>query len=111
MHDKLLGDGNEPPRLERADIERYAAELGLDRAAFGAALARSELGQAVDADAATAASLGVQGVPGFFINGKFLAGAQPYEAFKNKVDAELKSARKLVAGGTPRAKVYAAIMR
>ena len=35
------------------------------------------------------AALGVNGAPGFFINGRFLSGAQPYEVFKQMVDEEL----------------------
>ncbi len=111
MHDKLFGPGNDPAQLEDADLERYAAELHLDAKAFGAARGRATLGQAVDADVAMATKLGVSGTPGFFINGKFLSGAQPYEEFKELVEQELEAARKRVAKGTPRAKVYTAIMR
>jgi protein-disulfide isomerase len=34
-------------------------------------------------------SVGVQGTPSFFINGKRLVGAQPFESFKAIIDAEL----------------------
>jgi protein-disulfide isomerase len=43
----------------------------------------------VDADTAEGAALGVQGTPGFFINGRFLPGAFPFEAFKEVIDKEL----------------------
>ena len=33
--------------------------------------------------------IGVTGTPAFFVNGVKLVGAQPYEAFKNIIDAEL----------------------
>ncbi|PIZ65110.1 thioredoxin, partial [Candidatus Roizmanbacteria bacterium CG_4_10_14_0_2_um_filter_39_12] len=33
--------------------------------------------------------LGVQGTPGFFINGRFLGGAFPFEVFKEIIDKEL----------------------
>ena len=31
--------------------------------------------------------------PGFFINGRMLVGAQPFEQFKNVIDDELASAK------------------
>jgi protein-disulfide isomerase len=37
---------------------------------------------AVDADAALGKQLGVQGTPGFFVNGHFLKGAQPIAQFE-----------------------------
>ena len=55
--------------------------------------------------------IGARGTPAFFINGKFLSGAQPFEAFKAMIDEELKTAEALVAKGTPKAKVYDALMK
>ncbi len=34
--------------------------------------------------------LGVSGTPAFFINGRFLSGAQPFEAFAAYIEAELE---------------------
>lgn len=42
---------------------------------------------AVDAQAELASSMGVGGTPGFFVNGRFLNGAQPLEVFQQAVDA------------------------
>jgi protein-disulfide isomerase len=38
---------------------------------------------------AEAAKLGVSGTPAFFVNGRFLSGAQPFSAFKSMIDEEL----------------------
>lgn len=43
----------------------------------------------VDADAKQGSTLGVNGTPAFFINGRFLSGAQPVEEFKKIFDEEL----------------------
>jgi protein-disulfide isomerase len=32
----------------------------------------------------------VSGTPAFFINGRFLSGAQPFEAFQRVIDEELE---------------------
>jgi protein-disulfide isomerase len=36
-----------------------------------------------------AGSLGVTGTPSFFINGRFLSGAQPFSSFKKVIDEEI----------------------
>ena len=46
---------------------------------------------------AEAKALGIQGTPGFFINGRYIAGAQPFEAFAAVIDDELSK----VAGKAP----------
>ena len=46
----------------------------------------------------------------FFINGKFV-GAQPFEAFKAKIDEELKNADALIKKGVQRGQVYDALMK
>ena len=48
---------------------------------------------AVDADMAAAQAAGINGTPGFVINGEILSGAQPYEAFQAAVDRALAAAR------------------
>ena len=39
-------------------------------------------------------SLGVQSTPALFINGRLIAGAQPYETFVSIIDEELARAKK-----------------
>ena len=46
--------------------------------------------RAVDADSKEAQELGVTGTPGFFVNGRFLSGAKPFEDFQALIDEELK---------------------
>ncbi len=108
MHDLLYGD---PQQLDRATFEKYAGELGLDLPRFKAALDAEKGKAAIEADAAAGKKIGATGTPAFFINGKFLSGAQPFETFKARIDAELESARALVAHGTPKARVYDALMK
>jgi len=68
----------------------YAAQLGLDVDQFKRDVASADVKRKIDADAAEASSLGVTGTPGFFINGKFLSGARPFDSFKKVIDEELK---------------------
>jgi protein-disulfide isomerase len=53
--------------------------------------------------------LGVTGTPSFFIGGRHVVGAQPYETFRDTIDERLVAARALVAGGVRPRDVYAAM--
>jgi protein-disulfide isomerase len=108
MHDKLFANQQ---ALDRASLEKYAQELGLNMARFKAALDTKKHEADIQADVAAGNKIGANGTPAFFINGVSLSGAQPFEAFKSRIDEELKKAEALVAKGTPKAKVYDAIMK
>jgi len=88
MHDRLFAGQSEwAGRSDHVAIfKRYAAELGLERAALDACLDSGRWASAVKTDLAEGAGLGVQGTPTFFINGYPLVGAQPYETFQLAVD-------------------------
>jgi protein-disulfide isomerase len=77
--------------LDRATLERLAGEIGgvnMDR--FRAALDNHTHQAAVREDVAAADATGAQiGTPAFFINGKFVAGALPFEEFQRRIDAAL----------------------
>ena len=52
-------------------------------------MASEAVKQVVSTDTAEARKLGVTGAPAFFVNGRFLRGAQPFDAFETLVDEEL----------------------
>jgi protein-disulfide isomerase len=108
MHDKIFANQQ---TMDRPTYEKYAQDLGLNMAKFKAALDSQKGKSDIEADAAAGGKIGAHGTPAFFVNGKFLSGAQPYEMFKAKIDEELKTADALIASGTPKAKVYDAIMK
>jgi protein-disulfide isomerase len=107
MHDKLFANMQ---NLKRPDLERYAEELKLDMAKFRQALDSETFKARIDKDMALGGQVGVRGTPAFFINGRFLAGAQPFESFKPIIDEEIKIAQELIAKGTPKNKVYDRLM-
>ena len=108
MHDKLFAD---QAHEDRATFEKYAQDLGLNMGKFKAALDAQKGKEAIEADAAAGGKIGAHGTPAFFVNGKFLSGAQPYEMFKAKIDDELKIADAMIAKGTPKAKIYDDLMK
>jgi len=103
MHDLLFANQK---ALTRPDLESYAAQLHLDMERFKRDLDTNAFKSKIDAQQAQARQLGASGTPGFFINGKFLRGAQPYPAFKAIIDRELAAAEKLTGSGVSKAQVY-----
>ncbi|MFQ5805820.1 MAG: DsbA family protein [Phycisphaerae bacterium] len=59
-------------RLDAADFSAWAAELGLDAAAFRAALDASAVSERIQADITLGNELGVNGVPVLFLDGRRL---------------------------------------
>ncbi len=82
--------GQQASPLSVDNLKKYAKELKLNTGRFNKCLDVNEKKAAVDEDVRYGSSLGVQGTPGFFINGKFLAGAFPYEFFKEIIDKEIQ---------------------
>ena len=96
MHDKLYAHNTE---LDRASLDRYAAELGLDAARFKADLDGGTGTDRLARDTDDARRFGVTGgTPSFFVNGRSLNGAQPIEVFKQAIDEELRKARRAAGG-------------
>lgn len=86
-HDKLFENSR---ALERPDLERYAEEIGLNMTRFRAALDNHTHAAAIEADKRASQESGARhGTPAFFINGRLLQGAQPFESFKAAIDAAL----------------------
>jgi protein-disulfide isomerase len=108
MHDKLFQDTK---TLTPETFDKYASELGLNMARFKKDMADPALARQIDADQALANQLGARGTPAFFINGKNMRGAQPFEAFKAKIDEEMKKADDLLKKGVPAAKLYDEIIK
>ena len=106
---KLMFDNQRA--LTRADLEKYATQAGLDPAKVKAALDGQTYKAEIDADIALAAKLGARGTPGFFINGRMIMGAQPFDAFKKIIDEEIAAANKLIATGVPKSRIYAELTK
>jgi protein-disulfide isomerase len=87
MHDKMFANQQ---NLDRASLEKYGQEIGLDMGKFKAALDSNKFDAKITADSNEGNKVGANGTPTFYINGRQLVGAQPVEAFKAMIDEELK---------------------
>src|SRR5262245_13892496 len=91
FHDQLFAN---PTKLTNDDLKAHAAAIGLDATKFNACFDGHRLKAEVDKDIAEGSEAGVTGTPAFFINGRSLEGAQPFEAFKQVIDEELAAKNK-----------------
>lgn len=93
MH-KLLYAGQTNPGLSRAALDGYAKKIGLNLKRFDKALDASSHDAEIDKDVAIARSAGIDGTPGFVINGYYVPGAQPLFKFKRVVRLALHDLKK-----------------
>lgn len=87
MHDKLFSKAGVP--VMDADIRRYAADIGLDAEKFSACLQSGRHTETWKASQAEGTRIGVVSTPTFFVNGRMIPGAAPYEIFARVIDEEL----------------------
>jgi protein-disulfide isomerase len=104
MHDKLFANSRD---LTEKNFIAWARELKLDVKQFERDLLSTTIAERVDRQQRQGNDIGARATPAFFINGRFLSGAQPAASFRVVIDEEKKKAEAKVAAGTPRASVYA----
>ncbi|MGE4054124.1 MAG: thioredoxin domain-containing protein [Vicinamibacterales bacterium] len=85
-HDHLFANTDQ---LSPAALKEHATALGLDMDDFNACFDSREYRDEIEEDMAAAREIGVSGTPAFFINGRPLGGAQPFEAFQRIIEDEL----------------------
>src|SRR5262249_14182594 len=101
FHDKLFSDQQ---KLGTDAYDQYAKDLGLNMDKFHAAITSHKFKKVIDEESAAGTKLGARGTPTYFINGKVMVGAQPFDAFKTRVEAAIKEADEGIKKGTPVAK-------
>ena len=95
MHDKIFEEQN---ALDGGSVSSTVQYVGLDTLKqwgkdigynIDSCMDSSNGADEIQKDLSDGTASGVQGTPGFFINGRPLSGAQPYQAFKQIIDTEL----------------------
>lgn len=95
--------GRDRSSLGEDNILKFSAELGLDVQKLKADANSAECKERVRADMTEMRKFKVNGTPAFFINGKFIGGGIPKQAFKQIIDEKLKIAE---ASGVPGSEYY-----
>ena len=101
--------GNGEPDKDAVSIDamyKLAADLKLDATKFKADMMSTDCQNWLQHSADTLSVLGTTGTPSFYVNGRHLNGAVPFEDIKQVIDEELKKADKAIAGGVPQAQYY-----
>ena len=93
-HDALFArQGTSANPFTKPLLKRYGAELGLDATLFDKCVDQNLHYNAIAESESDARSRGVNATPTFFINGKKIEGAVPYDQFKAEVEAALAAAQ------------------
>ena len=87
-HDLLFESSG---KLPKESLIEKAKQLELQERQFDSCIDSGKYRSQVEEDIKYGISAGVSGTPGFFINGVFLAGAQPTTAFEKIISEELES--------------------
>jgi protein-disulfide isomerase len=85
-HDKLFANNR---ALGDEELRKYAAEVGLDAAAFDQCVKSHKHASAIEADLEEAKKLGINGTPAFIVNGILLSGLQTADALDVVIKEEL----------------------
>jgi protein-disulfide isomerase len=85
-HDALFSNQD---KLQASYYFELATQLGLDQHKFSDCLRSGKYTDEVAQDFGAGLNAGVTGTPTFFINGRIVVGAQPYQTFKQIIDQEL----------------------
>lgn len=90
MHDLLFQN---QPAFSDGQLRGYAERLDLDLGRFDACTTSAAAAERVESDASLARELRVPGTPAFFVNGRLIDGAVPFEDFAPVIDEALERAR------------------
>ena len=91
--------GRDKTSMGEEGILKFAPAVGLDVQKLKADANSGECKARVDQDEAELKKFRVNGTPGFFINGQFVGGGIPKEAFKQIIDQKLAIAEKSGVSG------------
>ena len=89
-HDALLADQS---KLDGAGLVKTAQTLGLNEKSFQTCLTGGKFKAQVEQDVQDGTKAGVNGTPGFFINGEFVNGTQTEAEFEKIIERELAISR------------------
>lgn len=92
--------------LSAENLSKIAAEAGLDVEKFKKDMESEECRKDVKEDHEALARVGTRGTPSFYVNGRHISGAQPFEVFRQVIDEELKKANERIARGEATVATY-----
>jgi protein-disulfide isomerase len=107
MHDLMFAH---QPDLSEAKYEEWAKQLKLNVARWKKDKESPKIATAIEQDQSYGQKVGADGTPTFFINGKIIAGALPFESFKPILDEQIEKAKEALKRGVKQDKLYATLV-
>jgi protein-disulfide isomerase len=107
MHDLMFAHQTE---LSDAKYEEWAKQIEVNMSKWKSDKDSPEIAAAIAKDSSYGQSVGADGTPAFFVNGKFISGAMPFDTFKAIIDDQLKKADELLKKGTSQDDLYKTIV-
>ena len=107
MHDLMFSHQGD---LSDAKYEEWAKQIGVNVDRWKKDKESPEIAAQIGKDSTYGQSVGADGTPAFFVNGKFISGAMPFDSFKTIIDEQLKKADELLKKGTSKEKLYEALV-
>lgn len=91
-HDYLFSNqnGENQGAFSKENLKKFAASVGLKTQEFTTCVDMGKYDKQMRDAQAYGQSVGVQGTPGTFVNGKFVSGAASFSQFKTIIEEELK---------------------
>ena len=88
QHDKIFDN---QATISEQNLKLWAAQSGVDVGDFNECLDSGRMASVVQAEMQEGQQSGIQGTPGFLINGKLVSGAQPFSVFQQAIEEALAS--------------------
>lgn len=99
------------PKLSDSDLLHAVSTLGVSEWRLKQAISKNEFETKIKQSESLAFDFQARGTPQFFINGRRVKGAQPFEEFKKVIDEQLEKASQLLKSGIPRSQIYQEILK
>ena len=96
MHDLIFLNQRD---LGSPKLEEWAKQIGLNMVRFHESIQQHKNKKRIEEDSKLGASVGAGATPTFFVNGRVLLGALPFENFKTMIDQEISKANELLKQG------------
>ncbi|MFA5947793.1 MAG: DsbA family protein [Candidatus Gracilibacteria bacterium] len=91
MHDKIFADQSILSSTDpKGALRKLAIDVGVNEKDYDACVTSDKFKAEIDKDTADAASIGINGTPGFIVGGQIISGALPYAAFESAIESALK---------------------
>jgi|RhiMethySRZTD1v2_1073278.scaffolds.fasta_scaffold87359_5 protein-disulfide isomerase len=96
----------DPALLGAENMEKVAKDVGLNVDKFKSDMTGQACKDQIAAHQRELGTVGVDGTPAFFVNGRPISGAQPFQNFKAVIDEEIKKADEAIKAGTKPEEYY-----